>query len=235
LNDFATILGAIASAAALVAVAAQVWSWIQQGRRRRRLDEHLHRLWRLDRRLVALISEVEARLTNGVGWYGFSIWPPALRGHLIYLAGLLDELERTTAELRSLDADGPVERLRHDLERLTVVMHEAGELYERGIIDRYRRSNGAAVGVSPAGREPTPALEEEQVDRVERLRREAQLLFRTAYHQLHRENVAERYRTEWPTLHRAFRQPTDPDLWGSEVRPMERSEDDIRAEQQASE
>lgn len=212
------VVGTAASVVALAAATVSGWRWWETHRARRLLTGWVHRLYRLDRRLVAVVCELDAALAVGVGWAGWAIWPHQLAGRITYLDGLVDDLERSRAELRAIDANGGTERLRADVERMADLLRLAAVTYRAGTIESYREVDGAQMPPGATGREPTPTLGTNDVAAFAALRDEFTLVARTVAHRLDDGDRAERYRALWPVQRSECALDIE-QLWGSEPRP----------------
>jgi hypothetical protein len=219
MEDFALAVGAIASALSLVAGAVAVTRYGKQRRIRHRLDTELVRLLRIDRRLVAAVTEVDRILAEGVGWHGFAIPPPKLLGHLDYLDAQINELDRSRAQIRSLPTRDANDRLRETIETVVGSIRAAFVLYRDGTWTAYREHGGEPVPVGATGREPVAAMEVTP-DELVKLRGDMELAVRTAAYQLGRGDLGEHYECRWPVI-RADLEDTEGDvLWRGEPRPV---------------
>ena len=220
-ETFASTLGALAAAAALLGVLAHARRVWQARRCKAHLAAQLQRLAKLDRCLAAVAIEVDQALGRGVGWYGPRTAPPALVGHLNYLYGIRDELDFTTAELRALNSSRSVKRMLSDIEELTELMRQAADAYIQGIWAAYRNTRGTAIPYETAGEgSPTATLRPEDVEKARWRKGRVQLLFRTTICRLWRNPLGVGYRNEWPAELRP--QPDEPtgDLWQGMPRPL---------------
>ena len=220
MESFVAILGGVASALAIASALTAAALWWQQRRVRDRLGTLTHRILRIDKRLVALAVELDGLLARGVAWHGIAIEPPLLRGHLSYLWGQIDELERHRAVVRSLNARGATERFRETVEDAIEVTRQACVTYFDGSLEAYRNAEGQPVPTGAAGRDPLAALGETAIERVLDLRRGMELAIRTVAYQLDREGLAEAYRCHWPATRSEAAALAGTDLWGGEPRPM---------------
>ena len=197
-------------------------------RRRRRLHRNheyllqfLRRLARLDRRLCALVAELDERLTVGTGREGPDAWPRPLKGRLTYLDATIDELERTVAQVRAVEADGATERLRADVERLSRVIRDAASEYLSGTVCSYREGRGQPIYSAQAGSFAiTPTLHGTQALLVRELPEEATMLFRTCWYRLQADSMAERYRALWPIEQHEVSHINTEAVWRTEPHPV---------------
>lgn len=216
---FVEVIGAAASAVALAGTSIGVGRWWRTRRVHRLLTMWVGKLLRYDRRIVALVGELDVAFDAGVGWTGHSIWPHELGGRIAYFDGLIDDLERARAELRAIDASGGTERLRADVERMAEVLRAAARTYRAGTIESYRDSNGAAIQYGASGRDVAPTLGSNSISEFGAVRDEFTLLARTVAYRLGEEDRAEGYRAIWPV----FRGECVADIdkaWGGEPRPI---------------
>ena len=221
MNDFAAMVGAVASAIAIASAALGIIVWWRQRRVRAELGTLADRLLRLDRRLVALAVELDGLLTRGVGWHGIAIEPPMLRGHLTYMWAQIDELEWARARVRSLPARGSTERLRETVEEAIEALRRAFIIYFEGSLSAYQEAGGEPIDPGATGRDPTAVLiaSPDSQDLPE-LRKSMELAIRTAAYQLDAHRVAETYRCRWPVARMDVEAVAESDLWGPEPRPI---------------
>lgn len=217
MEDFALLVGAIASALSLVATGVVVLRHGRQRILRSRLEVQLGRLLRLDKRFVALATETDRLLSEGVGWFGIAILPPKLRGHVGYLEAQIDELERAKAQVRALPTQGANDRLRETVETVIDNLRTACAVYRDGIWAAYRESSGEAIPPGATGRDPLAALGKSH-ERLRAMRLDMEFAVRTATYQLGVESLAESYECRWPTIRGEL--PHGVDLWGAEPRPI---------------
>ena len=201
MGNFATIAGALASVVAVAAAIQQVTA-----RRRRHvtvsnLEREVRRLLRLRQRLHAWLATVAQDTDVN----------DHCAGYVAYYAGTSDELERTIAEIRSIDAEGAHERLRSDVELLARCL--------------LRQWDNAATHL------PSGSLKEglrhpfgfHAIDRAKHVdtaseEREVVLLLRSIMHRLHRVNHAEVIDLVLPLdPHHVYNLDQ---MWGAEVRPL---------------
>lgn len=221
MNDFATMVGAVASAIAIASAVIGVTVWWQQRRVRGDLGTLAYRLLRLDRRLVALAVELDDLLARGVGWHGIAIEPPMLRGHLTYIWAQIDELEWARARVRSLPARGATERIRETVEEAIEALRRAFVIYFEGSMSAYRETGGEPIEPGATGRDPTAALVASPASHeLPELRKSMELAIRTVAYQLDAHRVAETYRCRWPATRMEVAAVAKTDLWGSEPRPL---------------
>lgn len=218
MSTFYGTISAIAASTVIAAFLLSAWKGWQNRQRRQRLWEHLHRLVRLDRRLVALVVEVDQALGRGVGWIDRDTVPPALGGYVIYLQALIAELEITAADLSAMEANGAVERIRSDLVLLAQRLREAMNMYLTGMLATYRQSCGVPVAYRP--RSCTVVLRAEDVTRARELRLQARLLFRTLLRRLRGEHFWNDYECEWPIEVRPSADMGTAELWRGEPQAM---------------
>lgn len=192
-TDFATTVGIVAAILAIWSglVGAARWYW--RLRARSSLRQALMELYCLDRELCEVAVEADYRLAEGVGWTGWEIWPDELAPLLERLWRLTFELDGMRARVRAQWAEGPIERLRDDIEQLVSLLRIATDHYTQGAIQRYRSSDGKPLGRSATGRGPTVVLPDEGArEEVGELRQTARLLFRSSAYQLDLRDAAER-------------------------------------------
>lgn len=202
--NFIQLFGAIASALSILGVLLAGLRRVRAILQRRILKYRLHRLRAIVARLGDLVRGASDKLTEGVGWHGWAIPPPALERVLEDLAELQVDLEQRRAELRGLlSADERNERMRTDLEELVAVVREVAYRYYVGIWARYRDSRGEPVETSATGREPTVTLASPKTVReVEQMRRMTMLLLTSVSFQLGDADEAHDFQTGWPTVRR---------------------------------
>lgn len=217
---FFSTLGALAAVTALIGASSAAKKSVRDRHLSNRLRIQLWRLRRLDRRITALVIEVDQAFERGLGWRGNRTVPRPISGHMRYFLGLLDELEFSTADLRAMDTSGSVERLRSDMESLASLMRDTIDAYQKGIWATYRSCEGKPIPYDPDDGVPTVALRPDDVEEAETRRRHAELLFRTCISRLAGSDAAGNYRTQWPTEDRPCpHMNTDP-IWGGEPRPI---------------
>jgi hypothetical protein len=222
MNGFLDTLIAGASLAAIITALWSVRRWRNDRKIERELSMHLGRLLRVNLWLTVVAIELDQKLSAGIGWRGKKTndMNNPITGHLWYCDGIAVELEHSTAELRAMDANGAIERLREDLERLTAVLREAADMYQEDTWSRYLEIKGEPIGYSDDGDEPTVALEACHVPRVEELRREATLLLRTSMRRLNKNDYQTSYEVTWPVKIRPSSNVDTNPLWGGQPRPM---------------
>lgn len=213
------LAGAIASALSLVAALIAGLKHWRQRQLRGRLGDHFVRLLRLDRRLIALATETQGILADGVGWHGIAISPPQLRGHLVHLEDQIDELERSKAQVRALPTRDANDRLRETIEAAIDELRTAFLAYRDGIWQAYRDHGGKPIPPGATGRGPIAALEHSH-EEVAALRSKMELAVRTAAYQLDAEHIAGRYVCRWPTIVGELPNRPSDDLWAGETRPV---------------
>lgn len=219
----------VLAAIAIISFAWGAHAGAQEVQRRRKLRrdlaellQFLRRLVRLDRRLCAVVAELDDRLAAGAAWEGPDAWPRPLKGRLIYLDGMIDELDRAIAQVRALEADGSTERLRADIERLARVLREAADEYQSGTFCSYREFEGEAITLDRRGAfETTPTLHTSSERRVRELRDEATLLFRTCWYRLDADHTAERYKAVWPVERHEAQHINTAAVWATEPNPID--------------
>ncbi len=143
-----------------------------------------------------------------------------MSGHMRFCIGLTLELEYKVADIRSLDAHGPTERLRSDLERLVVVMRQALEIYQTDIWKRYLAVKGEQIEYASDAHEPTVTLETQHIPLLQELRREAEMLFLTSIYRLGASKIFASYEVNWPIDRRPGANLDVGPLWGGDVRPL---------------
>lgn len=222
MEEFLVGVGATSSAFAIViglrgAVLA-VTRWFRQRSVARDLRARLGRLAKLDTRLAAVAVDLEDLQTQGTGWGGWDLPPRNLGAYWTYLVGLQEELEFTIAEVRAIDAEGPSERLRADIEELADVLRRAAELYESGSAAAYRAAEGRALGISAGGRAPIKPLQEADLALAQLLRLRTQLLFRTCCQRL-TGRPGEGWGV-WPIYEWEIERLRNRDLWRGSPKPI---------------
>lgn len=200
-GDFATIVGALASAAALVAIVQQL---VARQRRRRtvvQLQIAVGRLLRIRRRLLAWIASVtqDPRLATHSD------------GYLTFYVGTAHELEQLVSEIRSVDAEGATERLRSDVESaVRAVLRQwdwgATMIPQQRLMDGLRHPHG--LHAIQRGEGVNLAAEE----------RNLILLLRSIMRRLGNPHVAESLDEVLP-LDPNARYDVDA-MWGNDVRPL---------------
>lgn len=140
--------------------------------------------------------------------------PLRIKGEMIYLDELILECEESVAYLRSLDAEGGLERLRADVERLANLIGRAAAIYRQGSL--------APEHGSDADDKCLPIVPSEKVVELEELKREVAGLFRTCGHRYGLQHRApDPVPILWPVYGRDLHLlPPDDQLWGSEPRPI---------------
>ena len=171
--------------------------------------------------MTNVLLELDQILSKGTGWWGElpeDVKP--MSGHMRFCIGLTLELEYKVADIRSLDAHGPTERLRSDLERLVVVMRQALEIYQTDIWKRYLAVKGEQIEYASDAREPTVTLETQHIPLLQELRREAEMLFLTSIYRLGASKIFASYEVNWPIDRRPGANLDIGPLWGGDVRPL---------------
>jgi hypothetical protein len=224
-EDFAVLVGAVASAVGVVAAALAAIRWWRVRRVRQRLAVAVGRLVRQERRLGRLIIDLDRQLTMGGAWEGWSQWPAYLGGQLTYASGLADEAEREEALVRALDADGAVERLRQDVEEMHQVLHKVAMACLDGTIAAYRNSEGEPVASSPAGRELSPVFTGTEEEELLAARRRFTTLMRSTLSRLgssdwRSELRAEAFESSWPLYRWESADVDHGKLWDGELAPL---------------
>jgi hypothetical protein len=177
--------------------------FLRRRRARRSLKRHLLELYGLDWQLAAATAELDYRLTHGVGWAGWAIWPEKLHPRLADLWHILAELGTMRARVRAQWAEGPIERLRDDIEHLVSLLRRATELYEQGTIECYRTYSGEPVQPSVTGQGWTLVLSgDAAIKEARELRETARLLFRSSAYQLGLKDRANKDVALWPVRDR---------------------------------
>jgi len=217
--DLATIVGSIAAVLALWTGLLEVVRWVRRRRARSSLEQELLRLFDLDRQLSETVAELDYRLSEGTGWAGWAIWPDKLAPSLYRLWHAASELDRMRARVRAQWAEGPIERLRDDIEQLVSSLRRATGIYASGAVARYRSSGGEPIGRSATGRGPAVVIpDESDREAVDELRSTARLLFRSSAYQLGLKDMAEQEdvalwplweREAWALQRHYFRKPPD--------------------------
>lgn len=217
MNGFLEILGAVAAALAVVSGLGQGVRILRLRRSRRRLRDLLDRLVGQDAQLRRVVVAVDEQLWEGPGWTGWAIWPESIRDYLFELRATARTTERLVAEIRAIWADGPLARVRDDLEAIADTMREVSLLYARGAVGFYRRHQGQGQAHSVTGRGQVAILDNESIERMLQLRRRAEVLFRTAAYQLQDRDgeFAEHLAALWPVYER-------------EASPMPEAQADLR-------
>lgn len=225
LDAILTGAGAGASATAIIGGWVSLRRAIRGRRQRRELASAVHRLLRLDYWLNVGCRHLDIRLAEGVGWAGHDVWPAKLTGGLNYMAGISDELSVTGARLRSMDeASGAIGRLREDIEELCRVLAAAADRYRLGSLAAYRKFGGAPIPWSAAGREVTPALQEDDIQTHIDGRARATWLFRSCLFRV-RPELAHRYDCQWPVRRHEFERLQPPVVPGIVPLPVDWSSD----------
>ncbi len=198
------MVGGIAAILAIWRGGLEVVERVRRRRARSSLKRELTELYSLDRELCKVTVEVDYQLAEGLGWAGWELWPASLAPLLDRLECLMFELDGMRARVRAQRAEGPIERLRDDIEQLVSSLRRATNLYMRGTIDAYRSSQGEPLRWSASGRAPTHALSDDEArEEVDKLRQTARVLFRSSAYQLDLKDVAEREDVAlWPLLER---------------------------------
>lgn len=220
MDVFFSALGALAAITALIGACGAAQRRLRDRRLKSHLVIQLGRLRRLDRRITALVIEVDQAFGSGLGWHGPLAAPAPISGHMRYFIGLLDELEFSTADLRAMDTSGSVERLRSDMELLASLMRDAIAAYQKGIWAAYRSCKGKPIAYDPEAGAPTVTLRPDDLDEAEDRRRHAELLFRTCLNRFSRPGAEVTYRTHWPTEERPCPHLETDGIWGGEPRPI---------------
>lgn len=202
--DPIAIVGGVAAILAIWRGLLEAARWYRRRRARASLEWELARLYDLDHELAQVAAEADYGLADGLGWAGWELWPDSLAPLLERLRRLIFELDGMRARVRAQWAEGPVERLRDDIEQLVATLRRTTYLYVQGTIDAYRESQGEPLRWSASGRAPTHALRDDEVrEEVEERRQTARLLFRSSAYQLDLEDAAEREDVAlWPILER---------------------------------
>ncbi len=202
--DLATVVGGIAAILAVWRGGLEGVAWFWRRRTQSYLKRELTELYSLDQELCKVAVEVDYQLAEGLDWAGWEVWPDSLAFLLGRLERLAFELDGMRARVRAQWAEGPIERLRDDIEQLVSSLRRATNLYRRGTIDAYWLSQGEPLGWSASGRAPTHALSDDEArEEVGKLRQTARLLFRSSAYQLDLKDVAEREDVAlWPLLER---------------------------------
>lgn len=189
------LLAVVGGVAAILAVWQAFLGAARSGRRhlaRRSLRRTLLDFRRLDHELCQAVVEADHCLARGPGWTGWEIWPEELSPMLYRLRQLRFELDGMRARVRAQWAEGPIERLRDDIEQLTSSLRRAADLYLQGTIKSYREGEGKPLMWSASGRGPTRTLAgAEAVNEAEALRQTVKLLFRSGAYQLNLRDLAE--------------------------------------------
>jgi hypothetical protein len=184
-GDFVTLVGGIAAILAIWQGLVEAVKWFRRRRARKSFKRDLIQLYDLDRQLAEATAELDYRLTQGVSWTGWAIWPPQLCSPLFKLMGMTDKLDSMRARVRAQWAEGPVERQRDDIEHLVSSLRRATDLYVHGTIDCYRSHGGKRITPSVTGQGSTLVLSDEEARKeVGELRETARLLFRSSAYQL---------------------------------------------------
>lgn len=220
LQDWVLLTGAFTGAVAVASFFRSTLASIRERRRRHDLVEWLKRVLRIERRLSALAADLDDISVQGVTWAGWEAWPVEARGHAHYLAGFIDETERAEAAVRALDASGPLERLRADVEQLYVILRVAADHYYEGARRHYRDSNGEPSGAGAAGHEPVAMLADHSVDRVRELRANFVTLARSCLYRLGHEGHAEALQVRWPIVRSDVTAAHELNVWATEPRPI---------------
>jgi len=204
LVPFVPLVGGVAAILAIWKGLLEAVKWFRRRRARNSLKRDLIELYDLDRQLAEVTAELDYRLTQGVGWTGWAIWPPTLHPRLLQLWRLTSELDSMRARVRAQWAEGPIERLRDDIEHLVSSLRRATDLYVLGTIDCYRKHGGKPITPSATGQGPTLVLSDEEARKqVGELRRTARLLFRSSAYQLGLSDRAKREDVAlWPVRDR---------------------------------
>jgi len=202
--DLAPIVGGVAAILAIWSGLVEVTSRIRRRRARSSLKRELVKLYDLDRVLCEVAVEADYRLADGLGWEGWELWPDSLEPILNHLWRLTYDLDGMRARVRAQWAEGPIERLREDIEQLVSSLRRATVLYTQGTIDAYRGNEGKPMTWSASGRAPTRALRNDEARaEVEELRQTARFMFRSSAYQLDLKDMAEREDVAlWPILER---------------------------------
>ena len=202
--NLATMVGVVAAVLALWKGLLEAVRWLWRQRVRSTLKQELIHLNDLDRQFCVTVAKLDYHLAEGAGGGAWAIWPDTLAPHLYQLQDMIAELDDMRAHIRAQWAEGPMERLRDDIEQIVALMRRATDLYENGAIKAYRSSGGASLGRSVTGSGPTVVIPDEEVRvEIDGLRHTAQVLFRSSAHQLGLEDMAKREDTAvWPLSER---------------------------------
>lgn len=189
------------------------------------LEISVGRIHRQQRRLGGVIAELDHRLQDGTEWAGWSKWPRELTGGLAYLNGLADEAEREESMIRSLEALGPDERLRQDVEEMHQLIYMVVNACIDGTISSYQRGHGQPIPASANGHEVSPAFAGTSEAELVEARRRFTSLMRTCLHRLGKGDFwgshrAEAFESTWTVRRWEVAEIDLNTFWGGEVRPL---------------
>lgn len=209
------IIGGISGGSAIVATASGLLRSRRDQQVRTHLKLQLNRLRRLNRRITAITVVLNRKLSANPQDGANLDRAPKIDGDLMYLDSIVIECEETVAHLRSLDAEGGLERLRIDVETLAARMGEAAAIYRESVAAMFEPpASLAAVGI--------PVVGPKFVEDLEELKRDTLSLFRTCAHRYGLEQgAADPIPVLWPVRASDLEGlPPEQELWGSEPQPM---------------
>jgi hypothetical protein len=209
-DNFSTVAGGVASALAIIAAAAATWRWLRAWRQRRALARSVEELRAASSRLRDAIVQIDHRVSEGVGWAGWAIWPDKIGPHVHLMNDLIVQAEALAAHARGRDVEAGLERLREDVESCALLLREAVDVYRSGTIENYRRAEGRPIPPGATGRDLTAALTPEVSVLAERLSREFTRLIRSCLYQVGEDHDARIFNSDWP-ITRAQIIDADPD------------------------
>lgn len=209
MDDFSTVAGGVASALAIIATAAAAWRWLRGWHQRRVLARSVAELRQGSDRLRQSVVQIDRRISEGVGWAGFAIWPDALGPHIRDLDELILRAEAWAAHARGRDVEAGLERLRQDVERCALLLREAANVYRSGTIHNYRDAEGRPIPPGATGRDLTAALVLGTENSAEQLAREFTRLIRSCLYQVGEDEDARAFEASWP-ITRSHVEKADP-------------------------
>lgn len=206
------VAGAVAVVAAALGAARGMHRRYQRWRLKEKLRSHVRELLRLDELLRETTMSMDRLFSEGFPWAGYAIFTGEMGRHLQTLQSVASHTADAVADVRSLDASGPEERLRSDVERLAAGLRSVVPLYIWGIVNSYRggfptpekvRNRAAEEGVvrippSATGREATRVLRGEDRARVRDLRLDLRVLCRTVTKRLKLDDEKDEGFALWP-------------------------------------
>lgn len=210
MDSFGPILGAVASALAIFAAALAAWRWNRARRQRNRLGQTVAGLQAAASTLRSTVVQIDHRMSDGVGWAGWDIWPDDLGLHITTLDELILNAEATAARARGMAVEPGLERLRADVEQCALLLRLGAEVYRSGTIANYRAIEGKPVPPGHGGRDVTAAVHPDNENDVRDVSREFTRLVRSCLYQVRSDDAARSYEAEWPAT-RAEILAADPD------------------------
>ncbi len=158
MEAFGSVLAGVASAFAVLGALMATWRSARAWRHRRILEKAVREAQAAAAVLRTTVIQVDHRMSEGVGWTGWAIWPESLASHIGRLDDLVRAAEEAAARVRGLNAEPRVERLRADVEACWLLLRRGAEIYRSGTLGNYRTVEGRPVPPGATGRDVTAAL-----------------------------------------------------------------------------